>query len=89
MIISRLCKFTQTRGAEPRAFQTTLNSLDRSHRRSKLAFNTEDTLSTQTTMSAISLLFSFAKAEFENTAMPIIKTAQTLANRETLTALDI
>jgi hypothetical protein len=62
MDISRLTRFTQTRGDDPRALQTILNSLNRSHRRLILAFITEVELSTHTTMSNNLGAFSLAWA---------------------------
>jgi hypothetical protein len=89
MVISRLNAFTQTRGDDPRAFHTTLNSLDRSHRRSTLAFNTDVALSTHTTTSNNSGAFWLAWAVLENATMPIANTVPAHAIRRNLTALSI
>jgi len=89
MVISRLNEFTQTRGDDPRVFHTTLNSLDRSHRRSTLAFNTDVALSTHTTTSIDSRVFRLALAGLEYAMIPIANIAPAHASRRNLTALSI
>jgi hypothetical protein len=89
IVISRFRRFTQTRGDDPRAFHTTLNSLDRSHRRSTLAFRTDVALSTHTTMSLRSGALGLAMAVCENTTAPRIITGPIHRSRRSLTALSI